>query len=228
MKHLSEKEIQSYARQHQLSKSTFVKGKQCAKMLYLSKHQRQDQTPPNKATKILFHYGKTFESNFREKFQDGIHLPTVLGNRFHLFAGYTEKLLKTKSAKTIFEAGILHNNVLVLLDVLQQNEDQSYTIYEVKYTQKIKPVVLWDLALQYYVCKQQLGNIESFNIVLKGKKNTFRISDMQKMLAKKMPEIAKEIEQFKTILQQENAPNIAIGSQCFRPYKCAFFDYCRQ
>ena len=112
--------------------------------------------------------------------------------------------------------------------MLQQNEDESFTIYEVKYTQKIKPVVMWDLALQYYVCKNKLKNIESFNVVLIGKKGKFKINNMTAFLEKQLDKIEEEVEQFKKVLKLEQAPDVKIGSQCFRPYKCPFFDYCRK
>lgn len=219
---------EKYNRKHILSKSTFVQGKQCKKMLYLNKHNRKDKKAFTKQTQVLFTLGKEFEQNFRTKFENSIHLKEFAENKFHLYAGYTEEILQKKEHKTLFEAGVIHNDVLVLTDVLQQNDDNSYTIYEIKYTNKLKPVVIWDLSLQYYVCKNKLKNIESFNVVMKGKKGKFRISNLTSLLERNLEKIESEVEEFKLLLAQEKPPEVKIGSQCFRPYECLFFDYCRK
>tara|TARA_B110000495_G_scaffold202737_1_gene223721 strand:+ start:2548 stop:3222 length:675 start_codon:yes stop_codon:yes gene_type:complete len=220
--------LDKYYRKHILSKSTFVQGKQCKKMIYLNKYKREERKKYSKQTEVLFTFGKEFEQAFRTKFSDSFHLEEAVENKFHLYAGYTEKLLKEKTHTTLFEAGVIYDEVLVLTDVLQMNEDDSYTIYEVKYTNKLKPVVIWDLSLQYYICKKKLGNIESFNVVLKGQKGKFKITDLTKMLERNFEQIEQEIKEFKKILKQESAPEVEIGSQCFRPYECVFFDYCRK
>lgn len=221
-------EIDKYYRKHILSKSTFVQGKQCKKMLYLNKHKKEERKQYSKQTQVLFTFGKEFEQKFRTKFKDSFHLEEAVGKKFHLYAGYTEKLLKEKTYQTLFEAGVIYDDVLVLTDVLQLNEDDSYTIYEIKYTNKLKPVVIWDLSLQYYVCKKKLGNIESFNVVLKGQKGKFKITDLTKMLERNFEKIEQEIQEFKELLRKDEAPEVKIGSQCFRPYECVFFDYCRK
>ncbi len=221
------KDLETYTRQHQLSKTTFIKGKQCVKWLYLNKHLVKKQNDYSKQKKVALNMGKEFELKFRDKFENAILITDILQYSFHQYAAFTEELLAENTAKTIFEAGIIYNDVLVLTDVLQQNENGSYNIYEVKFMDKIKPVVLWDLALQYYVCKNKLKNIESFNVVLRGKRGKFKISDVTKLLEKEQEKIAQNIEEFKTILKQKNIPKIKIGSQCFRPYECTFFEYCR-
>jgi len=222
------KEEEKYYLKHSLSKSTFVKGKQCKKMLFLNKHKKKKSKQYTKQTQVLFSFGKEFENTFREKFENAFHLKEIAKNKFHLYAGYTKELLKTKKYSTLFEAGFVYNEVLILTDVLQQNEDNSFTIYEIKFTNKIKPVVLWDLSLQYYVLKNTLKNIESFNVVLKGKKGKFRINNITKLVERNLEQIEKEVEEFKKILQEDKAPEVKIGSQCFRPYECTFFDFCRE
>jgi len=211
-----------------LSKSTFVQGKQCIKMLYLNKHNRKDKKQYSKQTQVVFTLGKEFEQIFRTKFNNSFHLEEIAGKSFHLYSAYTKQLLKESKYQALFEAGFVYNEVLVLTDVIQQNENGSYTIYEIKYTDKLKPVVIWDLSLQYYVCKNVLKNIESFNVVLRGKKGKFKVSDVTKLLERNLEKVEEEVERFKEILRLEKPPEVKIGSQCFRPYECLFFDYCRE
>lgn len=220
--------LEDYRIVHLLSKSTYLKAKQCEKMLYLNKYNKKESQAFTKQVQVSLAHGKKFENSFRSKFDEAINLPDILGNLFHTYAGFTKELLGTKTPKNIFEAGLVYNDVLILIDVLQQNENGSFTVYEVKNMSKIKPVVMWDLALQYYVCKNTLENIESFNVVLRTKNGKLRITDMSKLLEEKLVEVAQEVTHFKTILNRESAPEVKIGSQCFKPYKCPFFDYCRK
>ena len=213
---------------HILSKSTFVQGKQCEKMLYLNKYNRNNRKEYSKQTQVVFSLGKEFEQNFRAKFDNGFHLENIAEKKFNLYPYFTVQLLKEAKHNTLFEAGFIYNEVMVLTDVLQVNEDKSYSIYEIKFTDKLKPVVIWDLSLQYYVCKNKLKNIDSFNVVLRGKKGKFKVSDLTKMLEKNLPKVELEIAKFKKILASKNPPDTKIGSQCFRPYECLFFDYCRK
>ena len=220
--------LEQLKKEHLLSKSTYLMGKQCPKMLYLNTFHKSEKEAVSKATQVLFSFGKKFEEAFRAKFTLSMHLADTLQHQFHLYAGYTQKLIEEQPQVTQFEAGVFYDEVLVLVDVLQVNPDGQFSIYEIKYTHKISPVVLWDLAIQYYVCKNSLQKIESFNVVLKDKKSGFRIKNMANVLEKEMSKIAIEIQAMKAIIKGETTPQTTIGSQCFRPYRCPYFNYCRK
>lgn len=216
--------LRSIDTRYQLSKSTFVRGKQCHKSLYLNKHKKgeRDQLSPKK--RALFKGGRDFEENFRKSLGEGINLNTYEDLKVWNYPFYTQYLLDSDQ-KLIFEAGFTKNQILVLVDVLKVNEDNSYTVYEVKNTSKIKEVHLWDMTIQYYVVKEKLGSIKEFNLVLNDK-GTFRIKNCLEELEKRIDQIETEIDEFKAILKKDTEPVIAIGQHCDYPYGCDFKGYC--
>ena len=58
-----------------LTKSSFVKGHQCLKYLYLDKHKKKEKTPPSAETRALFEQGHSFETSIRRK-----HFPGGISN----------------------------------------------------------------------------------------------------------------------------------------------------
>lgn len=83
-----------------LTKTSFVKGNQCLKYLYLDKHKKQDKTPISKAKQEIFNQGHTFEELVRNKeFPYGINIKEKVGN-FAYFNSYTSHLINSTNKQT--------------------------------------------------------------------------------------------------------------------------------
>jgi len=92
--------------QWKLSKSSFIKGTQCHKYLFLDKYRKQVKTPISEVKKELFARGHKFEENVRSKeFPKGVNVKEVVGD-FAYFNSYTIYLLhyEIKLNKEINEA----------------------------------------------------------------------------------------------------------------------------
>jgi hypothetical protein len=209
-----------------LSKTTYLKGLQCLKLLYLNKHLPAQKTPPGKETLRLFEQGKFFEKKFKNTFADAFDNQQIGGYNFSSYPEITQNILNSNLTATVFEAGFKYNDVLVLTDVLQKNDDGSYTIFEVKLYTALNDVIIDDLRIQYWVCKSILGNIQSFNVVLRTIDNGFNIIDLTQELNKNTYEVEQNIEKFKTVLNQQIEPVIEMGGHCDSPYVCEFKAYC--
>ncbi|RQO30201.1 hypothetical protein DBR32_11510 [Taibaiella sp. KBW10] len=211
----------------QLSKSTFVKGMQCAKYLYLNKYKPKERSPRSAATLQKFSEGKSFEAIFKHGFPQGIDVAQTLGRDVYTMgASYTEALLREPRPITLFEACFIHRQTLVMTDVLLQNEDHTYTIYEIKNSKELKEVFLWDLSLQYFVCKAALPGSIQFNIVLNDGDNGYYIKDLTELLQAREEEVSESISRFLDTLHQDKTPKIKMGAQCDVPYECEFKAYC--
>lgn len=102
----------------QLSKSSFVKGEQCVKYLFLDKHKKRERTPFDKKKLKLFKQGHKFEDSFRDtEFPDGINIKEKVGN-FAYFNSYTNFLIKYLPERPLYEATIIEDDVLIMCDVL--------------------------------------------------------------------------------------------------------------
>ncbi len=213
-----------------LSKSSFVKGKQCVKLLYLDKHKKKERTPPNKKTLQLFKQGHEFEDLFREQnFENGINIKDNLGFNFGYFPSYTDFLLDSNDAITLFEATFIESDILVMCDIVDKIDENLYNFYEIKSHIYMQEVVWNDLAIQYFICKQKFGYeaINTFNVVLRDENNEGNIIDVKNELEERIQTIDELIENFKTVLES-NEPVIKMGQHCLSPYKCDFMAYCEK
>lgn len=214
--------------QWKLSKSSFVKGSQCKKYLFLDKHKKQEKTPISEEKKVLFSKGHQFEENVRSKqFPNGINVKDKVGD-FACFNSYTKYLLSEKKDTTLYEATIIEDDVLVMCDVLTKDLNGSINIYEIKLNNELNEAILQDLAIQYYVCSKRFGSkLNSFNVIFSQGKNTdsWTIKNFKDELEEHVEETIKRIELFMNTLESDE-PDVAMGNHCHYPYECEFVDYC--
>ena len=213
-----------------LTKTSFVKGNQCEKYLFLDKHKKKEKTPFSQAKKILFKRGHNFEDSVRDTaFPNGINVKDSVGN-FAYFNSYTKYLLNTKAEAILYEATIIEDEVLVMCDILEKDKNGLIDLYEIKLNTKLNDAIVHDLSIQYNICKKRFGEkINSFNVILRtdtiGKK--WSIHNLKQELEDRQEETENKIKAFKHILQN-NEPEIPVGDQCNTPYKCEFIDYCNK
>lgn len=210
-----------------LTKSSFVKGNQCLKYLYLDKHKKQEKTPISKEKQELFNQGHTFEELVRNnEFPDGINIKDKVGN-FAYFNSYTRHLINSTNRQTIYEATIIEEEVLVMCDILVKNEDGNIHIYEIKLNTELNDAIIADLAVQYTICKKRFtSNLKSFNIVLRTKDKNWKIENLTDNLEKQVDIVISKINDYKMILQKDE-PSLLMGEHCNKPYECEFIEYCK-
>lgn len=214
----------------QLSKSSYVKGNQCSKYLYLDKYKKNERTPVDKETQARFDRGHEFEDTVRNTlFPEGINIKEKVGNFFY-FNSYTKYLLNIPGELILYEATIIEDGVLVMCDILVKSEDGFVDIYEIKHRTEANDAIKADLKLQYAVCKKRFkDNLRSFNLILRVENETpnWKIENHASELNDLTTMVDEKIAELKKILQGEE-PFIAMGDQCTMPYKCEFIDYCKR
>lgn len=212
-----------------LTKSSFVKGCQCLKYLYLDKHKKQERTPISKEKQKLFNQGHTFEELIREQeFPGGINVKEKVGN-FAYFNSYTKYLINSLSSLIIYEATIIEEEVLVMCDVLVKDEGGNIHIYEIKLNTELNDAIISDLSIQYAICKKRFNSkLNSFNLILRteDKTNNWKIVNLTNDLESQIDKVTKKIKDYKTILAKDE-PIIRMGEQCNKPYECEFIEYCK-
>lgn len=212
-----------------LTKSSFVKGNQCIKYLFLDKHKKQEKTPISKGKQILFEEGRSFEDKVREKdFPNGKNIKDIVGN-FAYFNSYTSHLLTSQGKQNLYEATIIENNVLVMCDIIIKNENELIDIYEIKLNSVLNDAILNDLSVQYFVCKKRFGNkLNSFNVVLSTDEagDKWSITNLKNRLEDNLADVENKINLFNNILRKDE-PSILMGEHCNKPYECDFIEYCK-
>ncbi len=215
---------------HLLSKSKYIRGLQCDRALWL------DVFNPRLARYTAeqmrrFDRGRDFEYSFKDTFPDGIDLSAELKRNVDAYPARTAELLDKGDGVALFEAGFLYDDVLVLADVVQQHEDGTLDIYEVKSGTALSETYRRDAALQHYVISH-CRSINKFCIVYNGSdgvngSNGFNIVDLTAELAAQHDEIARNIAAMKEILRH-GEPATPTGQHCLEPYACPYQHYCAQ
>lgn len=219
---------------HILSKSTFIRAKQCLKSLYLYKNHIYLRDKLSKEQQARFNRGINVGLLAQQLFADGVDASPQNVSLYHESVAKTKQLIE-KGTKVIYEATFQHNGILAALDILV-NEDGNWNAYEIKSSAKITPTYISDAALQYLVisnCGIDIKNFYIANIntayIRKGNINVnelFKINDVTKEVLKQQEEIKKIIEEAFKTLENKSIPDISPGPHCFDPYTCDFKGYC--
>jgi hypothetical protein len=221
---------------HLLSKSSFIKGLQCEKHLYLYKYHYKEMDKLSEMQKAIFKRGINVGELAQQLFPGGE--VAASGDP----PDYEKALMKTKElmnkgAKVIYEAAFMFNEVLSIADIAVREKDQ-WKIYEVKSSTSITETYLNDAALQYYVISNLGIKVKDFSIIYinnqyvrKGNLNLEELFTTESVPEKilSMQDFVKEnVKRLKKVLLKKQIPDIDIGEHCYNPYVCGFYNYCRK
>ena len=217
-----------------LSKSLYTKGLQCPRALWLKKYNNEVLTKPDNLVNMRFETGNEIGELACELFPNG--------TKIEYSADYAEMIESTKKCisngtKYIYEATFSFNGVLIMIDALEIDTNNTVSIYEVKSSTSIKDIYLHDISIQYYVLQQLGYSINSANIVhinssyVRGEildiEELFSINDVTNNVIELQKNIPNTLEKFKQMLSdKENEPKIEIGKHCHDPYQCDAKEYC--
>ena len=212
-----------------LTKSSYVKGSQCIKYLFLDKYKKKERKPISEEKRILFKKGHAFENTVREiEFPGGKNIKEIVRN-FAYFNSYTKHLLLSQEEQILYEATIIEDSILVMCDVLIKNENELIDIYEIKLNSELNDAILNDLSVQYFVCQKRFGKkLNSFNVILRSdddKEEKWLITNLKNDLEEKLDVVENNIKHFNDVLQKTE-PSILMGDHCRKPYECEFIEYC--
>lgn len=217
-----------------LSKSTFIRGLQCHKSLYLYKNRYflRDKTPAEQQAK--FKRGTDVGKLARELFPGGIDVSPPTPFQYAKAIEQTKKLI-SRNEPVVYEASFSFNGVLVALDILVHRDGKWYG-YEVKSSLSLSETFLNDAALQYHViqgCGIELADIFIIYInkdyVLCGKldlQQLFMTRSVLEEVSSRQTMVEQEIEAQQKVVVLSKSPLIDIGQHCNKPYPCDFKGHC--
>jgi len=219
---------------HILSKSTFLRGLQCSKSLYLYKYfiQRRDSVSPEQ--QAIFNRGNNVGLLAQKLFPGGIDAtPSKRSNNIEAVTN-TRKLIES-GVEVIYEAAFQHEQVLAILDVLVKKDGHWYA-YEVKSSTKISATYLLDASLQYWVITNSGIPLVDISLIIinnqyvrKGAvdlNGLFAIKSVLKEALNNQHLIEENILLSKSVIANATEPDVKIGEHCFSPYNCDFMGNC--
>lgn len=220
---------------HYLSKSTYIRGLQCLKSLYLYKKRYflRDRLSPLQSAK--FRRGHQVGLLARSCWPGGIDLSPKSPSQYAQSVEKTMNLICDGTEKVLYEAAFQYNQVLVMMDILVK-EDTGWIAYEVKSSLGISQTYLEDAALQYYVMMGAGLPLEDIRILhLDGAYHReedldiarlFRWESVLEFAKGRRHFIEQNIASMLKIKDLEKSPSIPPGQHCFAPYPCDFIGHC--
>jgi len=209
-----------------LSKSKYMEGLQCSKLLWYEYNDKAAFPPVGPAQQAIFDTGTKVGEVAQQLFPGGIKLEREqFPEKQH-----AKSLEALKLNKPLFEAGFIFERIYALADVLVPVKDGFWDLYEVKSSTEAKDVYYNDIAFQKYTYENagvkirkcflmhinnqyvRHGDIEPDKLFV-----TEDITDVVEKLQKKTADRIKDILE---IMSWDDMPDIKISPDCDSPYEC--------
>jgi predicted RecB family nuclease len=217
-------------RDHQLSKSRFVAGWQCHKLLWWKVHEPDAvELQPDKVLQDLFDQGRQVGDAARARYPGGV----LIDLPYHAGA---ERVAATRAAleagaPAVFEATFIADHTFVAIDVLEK-QGEGYRVTEVKSSTSVKDEHIPDLAVQARIAAACGVTVTATDVLHLNKEfrnpdsgDLFERSDVTKEVVSFLPQVPDEVAAQREMLAGP-LPDVPIGLQCFEPRECPFIKRC--
>ena len=207
-----------------LTKSKYLQGLQCSKLLWVSVNDKMRIPEPSVSTEAIFKAGNLIGVLATKVFKNGIDLS---GLDFKENIKQTEDALKKR--KPIFEAGFLEGRLFSRADILLPVVGGKWDIIEVKSSTEIKDINIHDLSFQRYTYEKaglkirkcilmhvNSAYVKSGNIA---PEDFFVQADVTEMADEFGQGIKERINEMLKIIDASE-PKYRIGTYCGDPYVC--------
>lgn len=219
---------------HTISKSSFIRGLQCPKSLYLKRHHPELEDEISESQQAIFDKGTNVGIVAQQLFHGGVDLGEYIPSDFDKVFTETAKLIND-GQDVIYEAGFIWNNSICFVDILVRKDEKWYA-FEVKGSTSVSDVYLWDTAFQYYVIKSSGLNLEDISVIhlnnqyiRRGEIDVHELFTTVSALEEIQPlqdSVITQINKMKQVLDSDSIPQIDIGKHCNNPYTCSFYGHC--
>ena len=220
---------------HILSKSTYIKGLQCEKALYMTKKHPYLRDKLSIEQRAKFQRGTDVGILAQAYYPGGINMSPSSPSQFPKKVKETMENLQNPMISVMYEAVFQYNDTLIMVDLLVRDGYQWKAI-EVKSSLKLSTTYYNDAALQYYVlhgCGVPLSDFQLMYLnagyVKDGPidvKKLFHLASVIDYAKEQEPIIAANVKRLKDVVALPHSPLCNIGTQCHEPYTCDFLGHC--
>jgi len=217
-------------RTHRLSKSRFVAGLQCHRLLWWRTHERgAPELVPDASLQARFDGGNEVGALAREQFPGGVLMPEA-------HVDFAAALAATRDAvargeRVIYEAAFEAEGVFAAVDVLHR-EGEAWTLTEVKSSTTSKTEHVHDASVQTFVLRACGLDVQRIEIMHLNRECTY--PDLSDLFAR--DDVTAQVEAFlpqvpalvaaQLAMLDGPIPEAAIGAHCDAPYECPFQNRC--
>lgn len=200
-----------------LSKSDFLKYQCCPSYLWLWKHKPElVPTDEEEAINRRLEQGNEVEAKALELFPEAT-LITSRGSK----AKEDTDVLVSENAKTLFQATVItESGLLAMADVLKKNADNTWTLYEVKSTNSIKPEHIYDVTFQRIAFEEAGYEISNVQVIHLNKEYVRRGSINTKELLT-FTDVSDKVEKIHPIIKQQIEDALELVNRIDEPSSCS-------
>ncbi len=221
-----------------LSKSQYLRGRQCQKALWLYRHRPDLKPEVSPALQHLFDSGQEVGLLAQKCFEGGVEIVEEYYKIAATIRSTEEAVALNPPA--IFEAAACSpDGAYSRIDILRRCRGAGvWDLVEVKSTTSVKGYHIDDMALQrhafdgagYNIRKSILMHIDN-KYVKSGPldvQKLFHLDDCTADVEAQLAVVRAFLEPLKTVLASPNEPAVPIGEQCKAPFACDYIPYCWQ
>ena len=219
-----------------ISKSSFIRGQQCHKSLWLHLNQPDERDEISDSQQRIFDTGHSVGSYAQRLFPGGIDASRGAHERISEAVAYTQELI-ANGQSVIYEAAFSDGETLCYMDILVK-EKNGYAAYEVKASTGVRDYQILDVAFQFFVINRSglpLKRVSLIHVnnqyVRRGDldiRQLFTIDLMNDRVIPLQETIPGELLQLQQMLKAGSMPDISMGRQCTNPFPCDFQGFCSQ
>ena len=213
-----------------LSKSSYCRGIQCKKILWLEKHKPEEKEEIN--NERILQQGNDIHEIARYLFKEHINIEYT--ENLNQMIEDTINTIESYKNIVITEASFKYKNNFCSVDILKKTGN-TYEIYEIKSSTEIKDIYINDASYQYYVLSNLGLKIKKVSLVHINNKyirigdldlnQLFIKQDITKEVIKLQDTVVKNIKEINEYIDKSEQIK-DIDENCFNPYDCPFFKYC--
>jgi len=208
-----------------LSKSRYLNGLQCPRLLWIATNEPERIPEPDAATQHIFDQGQLVGELAKKLFPGGIDVPA---EDFIANIAMTKELLRQR--KPLFEAGVLSGQIYSRVDILNPANEDEWDIIEVKSSTSVKELNFHDVSFQKlcwedsgvkirkcflaYINNQYVRNGEI------KPEDLFIVQDISDEVATAGEGIRDRIDKMLEVIGLPTCPEVDIGPHCSNPYEC--------
>ena len=212
-----------------ITKTDFMRGMQCPKMLWLDRHKPNLRVIPPEVQARLDagnDFGDRAMAMFGPYEEMTVYRPgTRIPDKKAMLERTKEHL--ALGTPVICEAAFSHYNNYCAVDILRKTET-GYDFYEVKNAPEVHEQFIRDAGFQYYISTRSGLKINRIFIVTHGpdEENPFLPVEITEKAKALYSWVNDHIWNLNRIGKQAEEVNVEPGPQCTEPYECWYYNYC--
>lgn len=213
-----------------LSKTDFIRGMQCPKMLWLDAHRPGLQVIPERTQQRL-DSGNEFGDKARGMFGPFTDVTEYIPNTKYLdkrkMVRRTRQLMAA-GLENICEASFDYNGYFCAVDILHRVGDDLWEMYEVKDSPEMKEQFIKDASYQAWVLDRCGVALDGVYVVYHYDDETdpFEPVDITDEASDYAAVVDENIERLIAVKSSKIEVEAEPGEQCFYPYGCWYHEYC--